>query len=418
MKNFLNYILFISCICNFSVTSCNATLIEPPINQHVNIHSLRIWPSPENIRIVFDLSGQPDYKISNLTNPNRMVVDFSNAKLNAKLESDLNKAPRNSNIKKIRTGINNNIVRVVFELDDVVVPNIFILKPNERYGYRLVLDLESNEKQQILALFDLDELEKIKTNQPKNNKSTSCLPEIVSKMSPQPTQKFIVAIDAGHGGEDPGAIGPRGTLEKDIVLSIARILKEQINNTSHMRAFLIRTADYYVGLNDRMLRARQHKADLFISLHADAFSNSKADGASIFVLSEQGASSAAARWLAQSENRADTIGGVKIEDKSDVLTSVLLNLSQTANSAASIDAGKSILLSMQNTVPLHKSYVEQASFAVLKAPDVPSVLIETGFISNPRTELKLREKTYQKKIVHSIIKGIEHYFASKPTRIN
>lgn len=417
MKNFfLKNIIFIIWLCNFCTINCYAASIDKP----VNIHSVRIWPSPESIRIVFDLSEQVDYKIYNLTNPDRVAIDFNNAKLNAKLESDLNKAPIHSHIKKIRTGVNKNVVRVVFELDEPAIPNSFTLKPNERYGNRLVVDLESREKQEILALFDLDELDKIKSHQPQSKKlaqpAIPDLPKFSSKISQ--SQKLIVAIDAGHGGEDPGAIGPRGTLEKDIVLSIARILKDEINDKQNMRAFLIRNDDYYVGLNERMLRARKHKADLFISIHADAFSNSTADGASVFVLSEKGASSAAARWLAESQNRADTIGGVRIEHKDDILTSVLLDLSQTANSTASIDAAKSILLSMQKTVPLHKPYVEQASFAVLKAPDVPSVLVETGFISNPRTELKLREKTYQKKIVKSIMNGIEHYFESLPKRIN
>lgn len=369
------------------------------VEKSVNIHSVRIWPSPVSIRIVFDLSEPVNYKIYNLTDPHRIAVDFNNAKLNAKLKSDLNKSTGHSHIKKIRTGLNKNIVRVVFELEEPLVPNSFMLKPNERYGNRLVIDLESREKQKILALFDLDEL-------------NSKIPEIIPKnISPQ---KLIVAIDAGHGGEDPGAIGPRGTQEKDIVLSIARILKDDINDKQNMRAFLIRNNDYYVSLNERRLRARKHKADLFISIHADAFANNSADGASVFVLSEKGASSAAAKWLADSQNQSDTIGGVKIEHKDDILTSVLLDLSQTANSTASIGAAKSILLSMQKTVPLHKPYVEQANFAVLKAPDVPSVLVETGFISNPRTELKLRDKTYQKKIANSIINGIEHYFASRP----
>lgn len=420
MKIVLHYILlpiYIIFSCNF-INSCYATLIEQP-NQHlININSLRIWPSPANIRVVFELNKQPEYKIYNLTNPDRVVVDFTNAKLNSKLALDLHKAPRHSSIKKIRTGIHDNIVRVVFELDDPVLPNSFTLKPNESYGYRLVIDLESNEKQQILALFDLDELEKIKTDKQIAKPSQPHLPKTIPIISPQPSNQLIVAIDAGHGGEDPGAIGPRGTFEKDIVLSIARILKDEINDSKNMRAFLIRNGDYYVGLKERMLRARQHKADLFISIHADAFSNARADGASVFVLSEKGESSAAAKWLADSQNKSDTIGGVKIEDKNDILASVLLNLSQTANAAASIDAAKNILLSMKKTVPLHKSDVEQANFAVLRSLDVPSVLIETGFISNPRTELKLRDKIYQRKISKSIINGIKYYFASQPKRIN
>ena len=417
MKNiFIKFIVF--SIYSFCVVSCYASNIVKP----VNIYSVRIWPSPESIRVVFDLSEQVDYKIYNLTNPNRVAIDFKNAKLNVKLEADLNKAPRHSHIRQLRTGTHKEGVRVVFELDDSVTPNSFTLKPNERYGHRLVIDLESNEKQEILALFDLDELDKVKINKQQHDHdpilNITNTPKITSKINPLPTQKLIVAIDAGHGGEDPGAVGRYGTLEKVVVLEIARMLKDEINSKHNMQAFLIRNGDYYVGLRDRRLRARKHKADLFISIHADAFSNSRADGASVFVLSEKGASSAAARWLAESQNRADTIGGVKLEHGDDSLTSMILDMSQTKNCELSVDAAKNILGSMKKTVVLHKPHVEQASFSVLKAPDMPSVLIETGFISNPRTELKLKEKTYQQKIVKSIICGIEQYFSSQPKRSN
>jgi N-acetylmuramoyl-L-alanine amidase len=313
------------------------------------------------------------------------------------------------------------------------MPNIFSLPPNDRYGNRLVLDLESSEKQQILALFDLDDLDK--TNMPvgsvtattpaaiatKNASAAATAITIAPIIAPSSNQKssqqLIIAIDPGHGGEDPGAIGPRGTLEKDIVLQIARILKTQINNKKNMRAYLIRNGDYYISLRERMVRARQHKADLFISLHADAFANITANGASVFVLSERGATSAAAKWLARSQNQSDTIGGVRLKNRDEVLTSVLLDLSQTANATASLDAAKNILLAMQKNVTLHKDHVEQANFMVLKAPDVPSVLVETGFISHPKTELKLRDKAYQQKIVGSIVRGVEQYFSTAPSRV-
>jgi N-acetylmuramoyl-L-alanine amidase len=396
MKNiFVNY--FIILIINF-YSFCLADSV-------VNIHSVRIWPAPDSIRIVFDLSSPVNYKIYSLTNPIRIAVDFNNAKLNTKLVTDLQKAPKLAAIKQIRTGIQPNAVRVVFELEKSVVINSFILKPNERYGHRLILDLESKEKQEILALFDLDIDKKEKLN-------TYTSSSIIEPITVLP-KKLIIAIDAGHGGEDPGAIGPYGTEEKAVVLELAKALQEVINSTKDKKSFLIRNGDYYVSLRDRRLKARKYKADLFISIHADAVSNSKADGASVFVLSEKGASSAAARWLAESENRSDMLGGVRVDRKNEALASVLLDLSQTANYHASLDVAKSILFSMQKTVPLHKNSVEHAGFAVLKAPDVPSVLVEAGFISNPSTELKLKNKSYQQKIVKSILNGIDQYFLTK-----
>ena len=428
-NKYIKIILYI--ILNINIYNCNAKIIN---NNYTQIKNLRVWPAPEGTRIVFDLSQKIDYKIQKLSNPHRIVIDFKNAKLSNKLAADIlqninnnnnNNINNSNNIKKIRTGINQNALRIVLELNNYVDLNSFILKPNEHYGHRLVLDLEYTEKHKILALFDLDEKPNINNIASELNANLNAASEVNANLNAASelnynsnskiitaNKRLIIAIDAGHGGEDPGAIGPRGTLEKDIVLSIARILKERINQHPNMRAFLIRQGDYYISLYDRMLRARLHKADLFLSIHADAFSDPKANGASVFILSEQGASSAAANWLANSQNRSDTIGGVKIQNKQDLLlTSVLLDLSQTANYAISMQAAKSILLSMQNTVTLHKYQVEHANFAVLKAPDVPSVLIETGFISNPKTELKLRNSYYQTKIVHSIIKGINNYFA-------
>lgn len=363
----------------------------------VKIHNIRIWPSPETIRIVFDLSRQVNYKILNLTNPNRVLIDFNNVKFSEKLVTDLNKATKIARIKQIRTKILQYNASIVFELEEPVIVNNFTLKPNERYGHRLILDLESNEKQKILALFDLDQSPKIE----------------------QRPKGWVIAIDAGHGGEDPGAIGRYGTQEKTVVLEIAKTLKEAINKTNDKKAFLIRNGDYYIGLKDRIARARQHHADLFISIHADAFANSKADGGSVFVLSEKGASSAAAKWLAEVANRSDTLGGIKFDykNKDEELASVLLDLSQTANNMASFDAAKNILISLQKAVPIHKYHVETANFAVLKAPDVPSVLVEAGFISNPRTELKLKSQYYQNKIVNSILNGIEQYFLIKPKKV-
>lgn len=392
------------------------------------IKSVRIWGSPEGTRVVFDLEAKIEYKIKKLISPYRIIINFKNIKLNNKLAIDLKKNYCSN--KKISSNVKNNIQNIttdfhandlifIIELKDAINLNNFMLNPNERYGYRLVLDLEyiEQEKQKILALFDLDHKSKfdIKSIPNKhniigniNNNSNSHF-NLNSNIGVN--KKFIIAIDPGHGGEDPGAIGSRGTLEKDIVLSIARILKDQINQRSNMQAFLIRSGDYYISLYERMLKARHNKADLFLSIHADAFADPRADGASVFILSEKGASSAAANWLADTQNRSDTIGGVRFKNKQDPLATVLLDLSQTANFSTSMQAAKNILFAMQNTIVVHKARVEKANFAVLKAPDVPSVLIETGFISNPQTEFKLRSFYYQKKIAYSIVKGIDNYFA-------
>lgn len=378
------------------------------------VNSLRIWHAPENTRIVFDVSSQPVYKVQTLATPYKIIIDFKNAKLNDKLIKDLKSNKINSeNIKNIATTVlENNIIRVTFTLNEQVKINSFTLKPNQYYGDRLVIDLEPTEKKKILALFDLDS--GLQSSKPDRIVIKNNLDNLKTDLN---AKNIIIAIDPGHGGEDPGAIGPKGTLEKNVVLAIGMKLKKEINKNPRMRAFLIRNGDYYVSLQQRIAIARKYHADLFLSIHADAFSNAKADGASVFVLSDKGASSAAARWLADSQNQSDTIGGVRITSKKDVLASVLFDLSQTANYAASVAAAKNILNSMQKVVPLHKYEVEHANFAVLKAPDVPSVLIETGFISNPKTELKLIDSAHQNRIVNSIMQGINYYFALQPNRI-
>lgn len=355
------------------------------------VRGVRVWPSPEGVRVVFDLDHKANYKIYTLSNPERVVVDFAETRLATKLSE----VPLESTgITKLRSGVHaNKTLRIVFELEKMVNPKDFSLEPNEKYGHRLVVDLESNEKQAILALFDLD------------NKVEA----------PKPTD-FIIALDPGHGGEDPGAIGPKGTREKDVVLSIAKDLQNMINQQPGMKSFLTRNGDYYVGLRERSQRARLKNADLFISIHADAFKNPKADGASVFVMTYSRASSEAARWLAASENRSDLVGGVSLDDKSDLLAQVILDLSQTANASASLEAANHVLTSLGKTTLLHKGQVEGAGFAVLKAPDVPSLLVESGFISNPKTEQKLRTKKYQREIATSIMSGVKDYFNGKKHR--
>jgi N-acetylmuramoyl-L-alanine amidase len=355
------------------------------------IKGVRIWPSPESTRVVFDLKQAVKYNFSTLDSPNRVIIEFADTKL----ATDLGKQQlRKTGINKINSVPKaKNTLQVILELDQKFQPKLFTLPPNELYGHRLVLDLESNNKQDILALFDIDAL------------------EIAPKK-----QDFIIAIDPGHGGEDPGAIGPHGTKEKHIAFAISQHLKEIINKQPGMKAFLTRNGDYYLGFRERMRRARAKNADLFISIHADSYSVD-ADGASVFILSSDKKSSVAARWLARSENRADLVGGVSLNDKSDMLASVLLDLTQNANAIASIEAAKHVLRSLGKTTTLHKNKIESGGFLVLRSPDIPSILVETGFISNPSMELKLRNKNYQQKIATAIMLGAQAYLINRPRMV-
>ena len=394
--NFKNKLIFI-----VLVTFVNSVAVAA-----VDVQGIRVWPSPDNTRVVLDLSTKVKYKLYTLSFPERIVIDLENTKLATKIPVFDQKQ---DGIVTIRTGDQQGSLRLVLEISKKLKPNSFVLEPNQHYGHRLVLDLESSDKQAILALFDLDVANKVAV------KSTlpAAMPLVSSALK---MQDFIIAIDAGHGGDDPGAIGPRGLKEKNVALSIARELKAIINREPGLSACLIREGDYYVALGERMKRARINKADLFISLHADAYTNPKSNGASVFTLSDGGATSVAAKWLADAENRSDSIGGVRLDNKSSILTSVLLDLSQTATKTESLQAAKYILANMGKVAILHKGYVEHAGFAVLKAPDVPSILIETGFISNPKTESLLKTPAYQKQIAQSILSGVKQYFNGKPKK--
>lgn len=352
------------------------------------IKDVRVWPEPENTRIVFDLSGPVTYEVLELQNPSRIVLDIKGASMAANTKNlswsgtpitQLRHAPRE-----------HQDLRIVLDLNTKVKPEVTKLTPNNAYGHRLVLDLKNRAP--VVAMIPRKETTKTSLGSGKGT--------------------FVVAIDAGHGGEDPGAKGPTGTREKDVVLAIARTLYTAINKEPGMRAVMIRDGDYYIGLRQRIIKARQHQADLFISIHADAFTHPRANGASVFTLSERGASSEAARWLATSENRADLVGGVSLDDKDDVLTSVLLDLSQTASKESSLSVGQAILNNLGQITALHGKQVQQAGFAVLKSPDIPSILVETEFISNPQSEKKLRSPAYHREVAQSILSGIKQYIHS------
>jgi len=364
---------------------------NPAPGYTANIKAVRMWAGPESTRVVFDVDRRLEHNVFILTNPDRVVIDLPNATL-AHSVGDLDY--RNSLVKGIRSGKQaNDILRVVLDLKSASVPKSFLLNPTAQYGHRLVIDLEP-------------------LSQPPTGPLSNDLP--VTASMPALGRDAIVAIDAGHGGDDPGALGRRGTREKDIALAIAKRLEKLLSTQKGIKPVLIRTGDYYISLRGRIRNARKAKADLFISIHADAFKNGNASGASVYVLSKKGASSEAARWLAASENNSDLIGGVSLDDKDDLLASVLLDLSQNATQAASMDVGTKVLEELNHTGDVHKDQVEHAGFVVLKSPDIPSLLVETGFISNRHEESLLRSPRHQQRIANAIYKGITQYFTENP----
>ena len=359
-----------------------------PVWAGVEVKSVRMWPAPDNTRLVFDLSAPVDHTLFSLAAPDRIVIDLKNANYRGQLSGfDYS----NSYIKNIRyASRQGNALRFVLDLRSPMRPKSFVLKPHGEYGHRLVIDL-----------FDADRAAPEKSLLRQAN-------------SPNRPRDVIIAIDAGHGGEDPGAIGRRGTREKDVVLAIARKLKKLVQQEPGMRPVMIRDGDYYVGLRDRVEKAREHQADLFISIHADAFKNHKAHGSSVFVLSDRGASSEAARFLAESENSADMLGGVSLDDKDDLLKLVLVDMVKNSTIEDSHDVAAKVLRDLGKVNSLHRNRVEQAAFRVLKSPDVPSILVETAFISNPQGERKLRSSRHQQALAKAMLRGIRSYFHTNP----
>jgi N-acetylmuramoyl-L-alanine amidase len=351
----------------------------------VTVENVRVWAAPDSTRIVFDISGPVEHELSMLTEPYRTVIDLKSSSINKDTSQP---SAEDKYLQGIRTATrNNDDLRIVLDLKKYAKYKSFQLKPNKHYGHRLVVDLFSNEPKQEKVI---DVEEEIATNN---------LPRDV-----------VIAIDAGHGGEDPGAKGPSGVYEKKVVLQIAQDLVKAINKERGMKAVLIRKGDYYMSLRKRIAKAREHKADLFMSIHADAFRDPKVHGSSVYVLSQGGASSEAAKWLAESENASDLIGGVSLGDKDDVLASVLFDLSQTASLEASIDIADRVLRGLKGIGKVHKRTVQSAGFAVLKSPDIPSILVETAFISNPAEEKKLLSSKHRTRMANAIVVGLRGYF--------
>ncbi|TVQ70777.1 MAG: AMIN domain-containing protein [Oceanospirillales bacterium] len=384
---------------------------------NVDVQNVRAWLAPDNTRLVFDISAPVEHRIFMLESPDRVVIDVRNAQL--KTEFD-HLALADSPVSSIRHSHSDGTLRIVLDLKSHVKPKSFDLPPNDQFGHRLVIDLETPSNAVAAQAASATP-----AATPVNTTAATTTSEVstpVAVATPPANGKgnlrdIVIAIDAGHGGEDPGAVGPNGTREKDVVLAIARELKRLIDAEQGYQAVMIRNGDYFVSLRNRVLRARQANADLFVSIHADGWKAPTARGASVWVLSERGASSEMGRWLASRENSSDLIGGVgnvSLEDKDEVLASVLLDMSMTASRTGSREVAHIIHSNIGQFARMHKPNVEMANFAVLRAPDVPSILIETGFITNPQEEAQLRTSAYQQRMAKAIMQGIQDYFWQKP----
>jgi len=373
--------IFILIATNFPVIAANS------------VNGIRVWDSPDGTRIVFDLKTKAKYDSFRLDNPNRVVVDLNQSTMSARIPHIKRSHFLVKNIRSAKR--KNHARRFVIDTKGRLDYRVYTLAPNKKYGHRLVVELQ-----------DLKKTKKPVAKKPSRGK--------VFADKKKAYRDIVVAVDAGHGGEDPGALGHYGTQEKRITLTIAKKLKKIIDKQPGMRAVLVRSGDYYVSLRNRMNIARKAKADMFVSIHADAFRNPRVKGSSVYVLSERGASDEASKWLADQENSADLVGGVSLDDKDKTLAMVLLDLSQTATIEASTRVADNVLSEIGKVGPVHKKSVQAARFVVLKSPDIPSLLVETAFISNPAEEKRLRNNRYQNKLAKAMLKGIIKYFKTSP----
>lgn len=365
------------------------------------VTDVRLWAGPEGTRLVLDLSAPARHAVFTLENPDRVVIDLANAEL------ALNKALPGGQgpVKQVRSGPQpNRGLRIVLDLSSRQSARSFAVAPEGAAGHRLVVELPSGQAAQVPA------------------PTPAAAPPVPDGPSPVKTlaaattkgRDLVVAIDAGHGGQDPGAIGRSGTREKDVTLAIARKLAAQINAEEGMRAVLTRDGDYFITLRGRSRKARELGADMFISVHADSVQNGGVSGSSVYVLSLRGATDEASRWLAERENAADLMGGVSLDDKSDVLASVLLDVTQKEAVSNSVEAADSVLAALRRVGSVHGTRVKHAGFIVLKSPDIPSMLVETAFISNAADERRLRDAAHQQRIAQAIHTGVKNYFYDKP----
>lgn len=425
-------------LCLLSVTPVGALAAAAS-----SIVAVRVWPAEDYTRVTIEHQGPVKFTQTMVHNPERLVVDIEGIDLNGVLKSLGDKVgPNDPYIRQLRAAnYKPGVVRLVMDLKGEVAPQVFNLPPVGNYQSRLVMDIypvvpqdplmqlvsgkqpSTKELPKDAAKEPLAVEPKVKPElakaepvrpaaEPELPKQAEATPSRGSKKS---AKAITIMLDPGHGGEDPGAIGSRGSMEKNVTLSIARRLRERIENDPGMKAALTRDGDFFVPLQTRVQKARRAKADLFVSIHADAWIKPEARGSSVFVLSEKGASSAAARYLAQKENEADKVGGVNFTVADPHLARTLMDLTQTATQNDSMKLGKSVLSNLGSVNALHKAGVEQAGFAVLKAPDIPSILIETAFISNPDEEKRLNDEDYQEKLAEAIMRGIRQYLARNPS---
>ena len=386
-------LLFATTVCAASIKVTNSSIME----------------LPDGSQVAFELSGPATYNSFLLENPPRLVVDLNDARLQS---GNLNLS--SIDVRSVRTGIRAGIdLRIVVDLAGLFRSEVQIVKSIRQDGHRLILDIYRKHRPTLAEMGAPKPPSRVARSQP--------IPKITKKANTakQPLRttvrkEIVIAIDPGHGGKDPGAIGPKGTKEKDVVMKIAKRLKSLIDKEPGMRAILTRSSDRYLRLRQRIKIARRHKANMFISIHADAFENPNAHGSSVFILSTRGASSEAARWLAKRENAADLIGGVNISHHDEEVASVLLDLSQEATLEASMQLAGTVLRQLHTVGRVHKPHVERAGFAVLKSPDIPSILVETAFITNPEEESKLRNSRHQRRLAQALMTGIRAYFRQHP----
>jgi N-acetylmuramoyl-L-alanine amidase len=349
----------------------------------VDVRGVRVWAAPDNTRVVLDLSGSAPHSLTVMHDPERVVLDVTGGRL----PKGALAVPKGSGaVKDLHVTTRPGALRVVLDLTRASRAKSFLAKPNQRYGYRLVVDVGAVVSDRSVRV----------------------------EHAPHDSRDLVIAIDAGHGGDDPGAIGKNGLREKDVVLAIAKELYAGVNAEPGMKAVLTRNGDYFLPLRERMRRARAQSADLFVSIHADSIRDRSIDGSSVYILSQRGASDEASRWLAERENASDLIGGVSLEDKSDVLASVLLDVSQSVSLSASQAAAERVLRQLGQAGEVRKPQVQEARFMVLKSPDIPSMLVETAYISNPQEELRLRTSAQRVKLAAAIHRGLHDYFYANP----
>ena len=441
-ESLLQRVLKLSWIATLALSS----VLVSPMGLAVQLSDARLWPSPDYTRLTLEAPQPIAFNYFKLANPERLVLDMEGLERSAALNELASKLSANDPyVASVRLGVNRpGVMRLVLELKTQIKPSVFQLKPLGEYGHRLVVDLYPEQPPDALAQLGLGrkpepvavtaEAPVPKFTPEESGATTPSTPDPTKNnpvaIAPPPldanksarilkriaTHLTIVAIDAGHGGEDPGARGATGLLEKHVTLAIAKRVKSKIDQEPNMRGVLVREGDYFVPLAGRVNKARGLRADLFISIHADAFIRPEARGSSVFALSEHGATSAAARWLAKKENEADLIGGINIDVKDPFLKRTLIDLSQTATINDGLKLARLVLREIGEINTLHKNEVEQAGFAVLKAPDIPSILVETAFISNPEEEARLNDDGYQDKLAEAIVTGVRNYFAKQPPK--